>query len=37
MSLNEEVFFHFIGTLCLVIYLVCGLGTSKGDYMKIIG
>ena len=37
MSLNEEMFGYFIRTLCLVTYLVCGLGTSKGDYMKIIG
>ena len=32
MSL-KGVFGYFIGTLCLVIYLVFGLGTSESDYM----
>ena len=37
MSLKEEVFGYFVGTLCLVIHLVFDLGKSEGDYMTILG
>ena len=33
VSMKKCMFGYFIGTLYLVTYLVCGLETSKGDYV----